>query len=1659
MEGKRGTERSILLVLTIILLLSAVSLAAATDCPSTDMILCGPTASDCYSPGTNNPSVNCIVSQDQIVDVKKSDITQPASWIFKSFTVNPDIKINFINSLAPPAAGGAWAPGMEGGHPGGQGVEDAGSGGDGASGADKGIGRHGGGGGAGGAGGQKLYKGGPGGGGIGGSGGGGAGGDSVYQDYAGAYVNITVETFEMKDNSVIDLSGQDGKLGGNGEDGTYSGGGAGGGPGGSGGGVILIHVTADEGFKEAGTGAKFIVNGGNGGHAGSGGEDKNGGDGGGGGGGGGGGNPGGIHIYAISYPTTMPDVDPGNGGALGIHDCSREGSGSDYCGEDGEKSEAPSAQLVKAKETAPNGEEFPIAPIISNCNDGIDNDNDDLVDMSDPDCRDAMLPWDATVWEDFHPYFDVSTGKYNPDWYNSSAANADDLACGDDVPAGHCVLNTNPEQACSSLQTENDCKAKEFCSPTYEEQSTYGKCVPSDCAAIVNAATCDTLGPEYSEKTLIMDSCTCKTGQDTETVSFASVRVCRRFTSCTLNNMYTFCVHPSSDECRLDENCKWVPDAAGQADLGAITANNNYLCTDSYDDVAGAFSTPGNKYSWVSPDGTVMKSTAGGSVVAMIENPYWIVQAEDTHFISNGDSWFYCNAAAGTPPYGSQGIPDGETFTPASLNSERACADTLANIPNEGQKIIDCDTTKYPNLADCNTLCDGTPDCQGWCRETDNVPRSYDPLKGEFLTKCSGGGFSCRMKQDDGTTPTQYISLEEYMQGEGIIALFCSRPENVHEPQCTGVSVGPSVFNVGQTMGQDLCLQYPELCVGTSASPTSTCQAIHEAYGFDYPGDALKLCDKTTQYCKEGVLVYSSDSVDGKYCCLGQNAHCAAYGPTECAALGGVLKSTVSGCVNAPCVCSGVAVGYGADECCVNGLWLDPASIALNPQNAYICYAQDGRSHIEECCGDTSCNNVKNGLNDLNLPSRSVYAMKGVPIHSLMSFDTADSGGTLQRLVRTQPGLSTGEGVTFTNGDYLYSSISYSLDWSAFSYLEFDVMTNQDALEYVILNDSGGNSCFYSFTDSVAIKKAPKRWQHITVDLAAPVNNPPVGGENCGLFNWKDVRSVEARVGNANNDGTWMPTTGVNVALDNFFLRAGAGSANTENAFCSGDWGKWLENLDGPGAGETGFIGVSSPPITDVGPYKEACNGVISFGWTGSVCCGDDTRVGLLGEYWKDSEGACWKGTAVMEDHTVADARGNDDPLYADFSDEKIKDELALLYYDGKFISCNRPVSNYEKYAVSYDGVQGVAGETMDKQVSEVADPYTIRGSWFCELNDEGSSEWVKLSKVNRVKPLAATLRKIGAVEGNGKYTLMCGDYKGLSNYLPFDETSPLYTMTGNICILKAGDNRLGDPGSVFGSYPDFSGSGFAVIGLEIANLTIPFDAYKGDANAEGVLDSFVLLGAEDFDCSNAAPDVTPDEFFTRCIDNNNLNNLYMYYNKPLNMILISGDRDLVEVNGVGVSTGEGFVRFIAQFWLDLKRFFKDLFSGTGPQNKLKLSQYEMRFTKDLYLSVQKDEASHHDRMIVGALERAGGITTLRVDYANLSTSVLLLRDAVEANFGNQGVTAVYYADASTQTIFVRTPPDANVDWRLLTSILRVNPEGTPLDIYPPVTVPAPGNQ
>ncbi|MBW2972337.1 hypothetical protein KY359_04845 [Candidatus Woesearchaeota archaeon] len=112
------------------------------------------------------------------------------------------------------------------------------------------------------------------------------------------------------------------------------------------------------------------------------------------------------------------------------------------------------------------------------------------------------------------------------------------------------------------------------------------------------------------------------------------------------------------------------------------------------------------------------------------------------------------------------------------------------------------------------------------------------------------------------------------------------------------------------------------------------------------------------------------------------------------------------------------------------------------------------------------------------------------------------------------------------------------------------------------------------------------------------------------------------------------------IGVDKLFLKPESDlPAGADNLYCSGTWPPtWFGDLDDTSirpAGATDMIG------------RSACEAIPAYGWTGTLCCGDDTgsdsyynspsdkRIGPMvevKEFYNDEDSGCWSGNRIVDD-------------------------------------------------------------------------------------------------------------------------------------------------------------------------------------------------------------------------------------------------------------------------------------------------------------------------------------------------------------------------------------------------------------------------------------------
>ncbi len=662
----------------------------------------------------------------------------------------------------------------------------------------------------------------------------------------------------------------------------------------------------------------------------------------------------------------------------------------------------------------------------------------------------------------------------------------------------------------------------------------------------------------------------------------------------------------------------------------------------------------------------------------------------------------------------------------------------------------------------------------------------------------------------------------------------------------------------------------------------------------------------------------------------------------------------------------------------INDYLIDLHFFSQGKPDSFICYDINENNYFMECCSvfnPNSCTNRNNRLNDYILSPMSSYLLDGQPLHALIT--NFDTGTRFQH--RRYESLQKGGSAGFS-GNALKIK-----DWTQFDYLHFQFSYTRGALGNIVFEDSNGEIASLDLNNYINSIGDVIVWQSVTIPLK------DINDANSD-FNLGNVQSIRIFV----TDG---PTS---LVFHNFYLSTNSTndvSVPGEEYFCSGPWGGWISNLDGPS--DAGFGDNAPPSMYEM--YEYACNLNPAYRWTGRRCCGDDTKYYNYGEWFTDTNGFCWGGAPVFNDSTIASS------VSLDYSSRNLT-EKSLLYYNGNIYSCHLPKNHYDKQ-FSYDGTT-LLNSNFRNQVDEVKDPFSVVGSWMCQ---EGQG-WVKLEDVNRVMLLSSVLNGIALEKSDDEYTLFCGDHVGVSNYLGSAEYAVKHGLLGvGLCVLRTGPNKV----------PDESPK-HLVVGVEI-NDSVEMEDYL-----EKVIRAFLPFAHSDtsINCAGAPDNPSSSQFFRSCSVENG-EGLRVYYNKPFNLLLISNSRitnDYID--------NDGFVGFLADSWYKISKWWKNIFGRDSDAS----SPFEdiPEDIRNLYIAVQGDKS------IVGTLapQPSGDFFKGHVSYNKATNNISFLKDVMTRN--NPGVTVHYLADGSVQALsFTNVGVD---DWKRISSDLRLDSSSPGVD-------------
>lgn len=960
-------------------------------------------------------------------------------------------------------------------------------------------------------------------------------------------------------------------------------------------------------------------------------------------------------------------------------------------------------------------------------------------------------------------------------------------------------------------------------------------------------------------------------------------------------------------------------------------------------------------------------------------------------YVTNNDKWFYC-AADGLKLFGDEyDIEEYGTFTDPIGSGERTCISTIAALLLlDSNKVVNCSLARTGDCVGSGFFTDKDAFCIALPGTDPQEP--YVHTLGHFFDDCGSAGV-CRIQTNSGDwiSPTAYFNDGYVDQGT-----WCSIL-GVSGDLCLGYGSGS-----GSGSGSGACPgRSTRGCFGLQVDTSLWCDDIDISVGLCQ--EYVQGSSNTPEYCDNGVLVHSQETLNkGKdpRCCVqtgDELAQCLPFVDDTCLEIGGTVK---------PDYLQGSADCYGAQlsETCCFGTWQGDIAGAgyVSVADSFMCYAQNGNNFIRECCG------VPNG-ECYNSRDPSLYALGGVPLNVIMSFDEGleENGYGIFH-------LDINNGRTKT---YRYNADFFVRDWSGYAYLEFEFSFVFEGEYNLSITDLVGAEREFVINDYITNRAGSYLWQHVRI---------PMDGTQ---INWQDINTIKF---SSNKDS--------GITLNNLFLSGAVDPENSENRFCTGRWKNWVENLDGPT--DFGFLN-QNPTFEEVSPFQEACDSTGSFGWTGRLCCGDDTDDPYF-ESYLDESGMCWQGVVVYHDQTIADARLWSGSRYYD-------KEKALLFYIGDIgngyklglYSCDIKSDKYSGIPASYNGTDNDG--TFASKVT-FKDGFSVIDSWIC-VPGEG---WIKKDELNRVRFLATQLRSLAE---NNDYTLLCGEYDRVSNFIApllSPPTAPDSAQaTEHACMLK-----------IFSNSPDGELTERTIVGLVLTELEMPWEEYTSYLQLFGTLsdlfdiDTGLISQDVAIDCENAASKLNPDasELFTSCaITRNGGNDKHkLYYNRPFNMYLLS--------DGIIIGDGidnNGIAGFFGDLWHKFTNFIKGLF-GFYDDYRIPVlfdSQEANENVRDFYISQHGWDDTTNGTMVVGSLITKPSYTVIRVDYHNFHNSVEVLKEAFAKLWDDPDdpeIEVLYLPLHNVQTILVSVDSSQIIDWKTLTSVLRVHDVGSPTNFGGP---------
>lgn len=661
--------------------------------------------------------------------------------------------------------------------------------------------------------------------------------------------------------------------------------------------------------------------------------------------------------------------------------------------------------------------------------------------------------------------------------------------------------------------------------------------------------------------------------------------------------------------------------------------------------------------------------------------------------VANGKKWAACDATNSVKKeefYGTKIklVPENGTFELYQLESERLILED-GRVPCPEPRGMSWDTAQKPphEWKESDTYDPENKKTPFYCRQESYVPGDK-PGEGNFA--------SCECFKHDGTRMTDCSNIPQMT--------FCD----------TNVP--------GEDDTEEQAAYVPKNNCSNEAIKRGEC-----IKGGDVRGDIGRACadqagDLQARICEHGWIcsageVYLAANLGkGQTCCIGKNAECKKI-PSDASC------TELRGCIFDPgkeiCPKNNYVI-VGGKGCCLSpeGVELKETMIMKffqkDVHKSYICHQQNGIDIFAECCSDKKCKNTYDYYKD-----RKTFGEGGM-LHALSTFDSyirkkGESKWMDYVLKVRQSGSYIG---TADVGNFVDLS-----NWSNYrkGTLEFDVVYS-NSLSHIELEHSGNKRLQIGTIKQYSVNGDDNfRWHHIMI----PLEHIEAGLKSQG----KDFDNTPI-----NHVRLYLKGQTTHLAIDNFFLRPGSGDKDTPTHYCAGDVGRWVDSLNPPRDATGGFSIGGDPSkgeiedvdddnkITsvDLWPWRNACRSQLSFGWTGTQCCGYTNNCGEdkicdwpsggddTYDFYLDSEAGCWAGYIVKEGESVSNVTGRT-TYYPNVLLKNVGTEL-------KFLGCETDGASLMKNPTLAKSKKLDATKSFEKRGH-----CKVEGTYFCS-NDKFNS-------------------------------------------------------------------------------------------------------------------------------------------------------------------------------------------------------------------------------------------------------------------------------------------------------------------------------------------------